>query len=574
MTTTFTTASWSLTVNVVLDAKELNTDQQKALLNNVSLYRLHESKFLTQDYVKSLYLKGIDEIKSNIQVFGYFKASVEATLDEKSDPWQAKYVVSPGPAMFVNQIDLQFSGDGDKDELLQRWKQNFPIKQGGILDQQAYESAKKDLMILLRERGYLKAVFQVSEIKVSLKGYSSLIRIYLETGPRYKFGPVTFKHDAFSSEFLSRFVPFTEGQDFDNNLLVEMQKNLSLSNEFEQIEITPQLDKAENETIPVVVVVTAQKPWNYQLGLGYGTDTGPRTRVRVERHQISETGQNADAEIYYSQIKKNLSLNYRIPLANPVTDKLVFSGIRNEEDSDTTYSESKSFVVSRIHNFKRWERTASVSYLSEAFEVGNESDKSKLIIPGLSFAYVPENQRLDKAKKTEDILKWRFNISLKGADTSLGSDVSYVQARSFLGNRFRILDDWYLVSRLDVGWTWADQFTVLPVSQRFFAGGDFSVRGFSYNSLGPVDESGKVVGGNRLLVGSMEVQYKFSPKWDVATFYDAGNAYNGGEFIPEQSAGVGLGWQLPFGVLRGYGAYGLTNDGYPWRFHLIMSAEW
>ena len=215
-----------------------------------------------------------------------------------------------------------------------------------------------------------------------------------------------------------------------------------------------------------------------------------------------------------------------------------------------------------------------MSYLSEAFEVGDERDKSKLIIPGLSFAYVPENQQWDKVKKDKDILKWRFNVSLKGADTSLGSDVSYVQGKMFLGNRFRFLDDWYLVSRLDVGWTWADQFTVLPVSQRFFAGGDFSVRGYSYNSLGPEDDSGKVVGGNRLLVGSMEVQYKFSPKWDVATFYDAGNAYNGGDFIPEQSTGVGLGWQLPFAVLRGYAAYGLTNSGYPWRIHIIVSAEW
>ena len=229
-----------------------------------------------------------------------------------------------GPAMFVNQVDLQFSGDGKKDETLQRWKKNFPIKQGEKLDQQAYESAKKDLMILLRERGYLKAAFQTSEIKVSLKEYSSQIRIYLDTGPRYKFGPVSFKHDAFSAEYLSRFVPFTEGEAFDNNMLVELQKNLSLSGEFDNIEISPLLDQTENETIPITVVVTAKKPWNYLLGLGYGTDTGPRTRVRIERHQISDTGQNADAEVYYSQIKKNLSLNYRIPLVNPafVTKKI------------------------------------------------------------------------------------------------------------------------------------------------------------------------------------------------------------------------------------------------------------
>ena len=420
-------ASWSKapTVNVELEAKGLSDEQQKALLNSISLYRLQKSKFLTQEYIRSLYSKGIEEIKKSVQVFGYFKAKVEAKLDEQADPWQVKYIVSLGPVMLVNLVDLQIRGEGEKDDLLQHWKTGFPIKQGEVLDQQAYEAAKKDLLILLRERGYLNAAFQLSEIKVSLQEYNSQIRIYLDTGPRFKFGSVTYDHDAFSTEYLSRFVPFKEGQNFDNSLLVELQKNLSLSGEFNRIEISPQLEHTENEIVPVNVVVNARKPWSYSLGLGYGTDTGPRTRVKIERHQISQTGQNADAEVYYSQLKKNLSLNYRIPLANPVTDKLVLTGIRNEEDSDTTYSESKSFVISRIHSFKRWERTASISYLSEAFEVGNEQDKSKLVIPGLSFAYVPEYSQQNNTKKSQDILKWHFNVSLKGADKNMGSDVSY-----------------------------------------------------------------------------------------------------------------------------------------------------
>lgn len=563
----------AMTIKIELQAKGLNAEQENALRNSISLYRLQESKFLTPEYIRSLYLKGIDEIKKSVQVLGYFKAKVESNLDEDSKPWQAKYAVSLGPAMFVNLVDLQITGEGEKDELLRRWKKDYPLKQGEILDQQVYESAKKNLLILLRERGYLKAAVQLSEIKVSLQNYNSQIRMHIDTGPRFKFGPVIFSQDAFSTSFLSRFVPFTEGQYFDNNSLVELQENLTLSNEFTHIEISPQLEHTENKTIPVDVVLNARKPWNYSLGLGYGTDTGPRTRVKVERRQISQTGQNADSEIYYSQIKKSFTLNYRFPLTNPVTDKLVLTGVRKEEDSDTAYSESKSFVISRIHIFDRWERTASISYLSEAYEVGSEQDKSKLVIPELSFNYLPDIKWQNKTKHKDDILKWRFNASLKGADKDMGSDVSYLQAKAFLGNRFRFFEGWYLESRLDVGWTWADEFTVLPVSQRFFAGGDFSVRGYSYKSLGPVDETGEVVGGNRLLVGSMEVQYKFNPKWDVAAFYDAGNAFNDGEFIPEQTTGFGLGWQLPIAILRVYAAYGVTEPGFR-RIHLVMSAEW
>jgi len=563
-------AGYSQTFNISLQADELNATQRSALLNTITLYHQRNSPLLSEEYIRRLYQKGSQEIIDNIKVFGYFKAQVKASLDDQVEPWAINYHVNPGPAMPVTSVDIQIQGEGTADMKLQQWREEFPLKVGDTLDQTLYEDAKKKLQKILRERGYFSANFQISEIRVSLQNYSSAIVINVDTGVRFKFGNVMFLQDTFSDKYLSHFIPFTEGEYFDFEKLTQLQRNLSRGKEFRQVEIEPLIEQAQDHRVPVQVVLIPYKPWSYTLGLGYGTDTGARFRAGVERRQITSSGQSADAEIYVSQIRKNIIARYKIPLKNPATDSMAVSASRNVEESDVSYSETSTLMLSSVHEIGNWERTYSFSYLLEDYEVSDESEVSKLLIPAVTFVYKPES----KVVVNPEPIKWRFNVTFKGADTGVGSDVSYFQTRMFLGNNLRLFPDLSLVSRLDVGWSWVGDFQTLPVSQRFFAGGDWSVRGYDYNSLGPTDESGEVLGGERLLVGSMELQYKFAPKWDVATFIDAGNAFDGTNVDAQQGAGVGIGWQLPFGVIRAYMANALTDPDHNWRFHLLVTAEW
>jgi len=89
----------------------------------------------------------------------------------------------------------------------------------------------------------------------------------------------------------------------------------------------------------------------------------------------------------------------------------------------------------------------------------------------------------------------------------------------------------------------------LPASQRFFTGGDRSVRGYRYASLGPADENGRVVGGKHLLTGSIEYEFPFA------------------------SAGIGLHWFLPVGTLRLDLASAFLDPDRPWRIHLSIGPD-
>jgi translocation and assembly module TamA len=170
-------------------------------------------------------------------------------------------------------------------------------------------------------------------------------------------------------------------------------------------------------------------------------------------------------------------------------------------------------------------------------------------------------------------------FTLRGADESLLSNASFLQV-SAQGKLIRSFADRFrFITRLQVGHTETDQLRELPPTIRFFAGGDQSVRGYGYQQLGPLDEAGHVIGGEDLLTGSVELEYRFLEKWlflekwGVAVFYDTGNAMRSFSGSLEEGAGVGLRWVSPIGPIRADAAWALTEPGTPVRFHLTVGPD-
>ena len=114
----------------------------------------------------------------------------------------------------------------------------------------------------------------------------------------------------------------------------------------------------------------------------------------------------------------------------------------------------------------------------------------------------------------------------------------------------------------------------LPASLRFFTGGDRSVRGYKYQSLGAEDESGQVIGGKHLLVGNIELERAIFNKWGIAAFYDIGNSFNSFSDIDLfQGAGIGVRYYSPIGSLRLDVARQIGVDNPKFRIHFTVGLE-
>ena len=108
---------------------------------------------------------------------------------------------------------------------------------------------------------------------------------------------------------------------------------------------------------------------------------------------------------------------------------------------------------------------------------------------------------------------------------------------------------------------------------RFFTGGAQSVRGYAYQSLGPVDANGEVTGGKYLVVGSIEFEHSFKNKWGVAAFYDVGNAINDISDDLKKGTGIGVRWKSPVGPVRIDLASAISLEGNPWRIHITIGPD-
>jgi translocation and assembly module TamA len=113
---------------------------------------------------------------------------------------------------------------------------------------------------------------------------------------------------------------------------------------------------------------------------------------------------------------------------------------------------------------------------------------------------------------------------------------------------------------------------MLPSSIRFFAGGSQSVRGYAYESLGPEDKDGDVVGGRHLLTGSVEFEHYFNDNWGMAVFLDTGNAIDNLSDKLEQGAGFGLRWKSPVGPVRIDLANSISR-GKNWRLNVSIGPD-
>jgi len=134
------------------------------------------------------------------------------------------------------------------------------------------------------------------------------------------------------------------------------------------------------------------------------------------------------------------------------------------------------------------------------------------------------------------------------------------------------LAKWHVLLRGDIGATAEQYARDLATTQRFFAGGDRSVRGFDLNELSPRDENDDSIGGKHLATGTVEVTRDLPRNFGVATFFDYGNAFNHFGDPLEYAAGVGFRLRLPVVTLGVDVAQPLSTSAGP-RLHINFSPK-
>jgi translocation and assembly module TamA len=519
---------------------------------------------VTESNVRRLYRQSTRDIGAALQPFGYYEPVIDAQLNHDGDTWKAVYHIDTGPPTVIDQLDIQVSGDGQADPGILAARRASRLQSGKRVLHSNYETTKEKLLQAALTSGYLDARYQRAELRILKAQRQAQIHLLLDTRPHYFFGPISIEQSILEPDFVQQFVHIKQGEPFNTEALLQLQLALNDSGYFSQVEVDPQRSATADFHVPVVITTEPAKPRRYAVGLGFGTDTGPRLSLATEFRRINQSGHSVLADILLSDILQSVGAQYRIPIGNLVSDKLIFSS-RAEFESITDGGTSDRYTlgVSRNEGWGPLQRRLYFNYQHEDFSLGDDAGKVNFFIPGITLSQL----------RADDVLLPRrgysWSTDLRGSP-GLISDTSYARIDLAgklvfpLGRRSRLL----LRSRL--GATSVADFGKLPTTERFFAGGDQSVRGYEYQSLAPEDASGDVVGGKYLAVGSIELDRLFVGNFGAAVFIDSGNAAD--DFLPSLKTGAGIGfrWRSPVGMLRIDIAHPFDdgNDGY--RLHISI----
>ena len=555
--------------DIDIEVNGVEGDLRDNVLAYLSFERYKTRDRLRIDTIERLHERVEREVRSALRPFGYYDPTVRSSVEarDNGEDWRVRIDIEPGKPVLLAAADIRITGPRAEDPVFRDLLAASPLRPGGRLDHAAYEKLKSDLQRTAASYGYLDARFLQHELLVDPPNHTATAHIAFETGERYRFGATEIAQDVIRPELMRKYLRYREGQPYDATELLRTQFALDDSQYFASVEVLPQQRDKDKLTVPIRISATANRRSRWSFGVGYATDTEARGTISWDNRVVNSYGHRFRAEFKLAQVSQKISGRYIWPIGDPALEKLEFEGTWEHQvlaDLDTYNTEARASIT-RVP--RRWQRVYYTRLVNAITEDGSSRTETWLAIPGISFASVP------KGYLGEPLFGRQLYAELRGSSTGLGADTDYLQLLASAERVFDVARAWHLLLRAEFGTTWADDFNGVPGSERFFAGGDRSVRGFGFNELSPVDGNGEKTGGRHLAVGTVEVIRDLPKNLGIAVFVDGGNAFNKFGDKLEYSAGVGLRFRLPIATVGFDIAQALSVDSASPRLHVNFSPK-
>lgn len=480
------------------------------------------------------------KIRESMQALGYYQGSIG--LELAAD--QLGITIEAGPTVNWGSVDIQIPTDQNNlPERVQKSLESPPFIVGEAINHQVYDDYKHSLMTAIRQQGYLDAQWQKSRLQINPEAHLAHVTLHMELGNRYRVNEVSISGSELSRATTLELIKVAKGDWHSNARISQIYDDLLSSGYFEYVDIS--VKKQPPNLANLAIELTDKATDRFSTGIGYGTDTGVRGKVGWTRPRINSRGDNLYSNIQLSQIGEEVTTQYVVPWPNPIERYLAWdTGWKHEQTTDReTELLTTGISFNRVER-KNWQYKVGVNLEHEAYIQGeNPEEALTYVLP--NFSYLRRSLLGDSG--SHGILKsWM--------DTAVGISVLEDKTRFFsieIGALYSIeFENRHgFAARFDLGGIFTEDFYNVPISKRFYTGGDQTVRGFRYNSLSSRDDDGELQGGQQLNVFSIEYRYRFLEEWKFATFVDTGRAYISNDEPFSTGAGVGLRWEIPVGMI-------------------------
>jgi translocation and assembly module TamA len=526
------------------------------LLENLDISRRQEGAALSADDVQRLVGIAPEQIRELLATEGYFSPAIRYELDRISTPWIARFDVDPGSPTRVDSVDIRFKGDiadgphADR-QRMERLRRRWSLDPGEIFRQADWSKAKNELLKALLNRDYPAAAIERSEARIDPQKNSATLMVEVDSGPAFTFGELEIQGlTRYSRAMIDTLNPIRPGEPYTQEKLTELQTRLQDTGYFRSVFATIDIDPARPREVPVRVDLSENPRKRLGLGLGFSTDTGMRGQIKwldrnfLERQWRLESALRIDRET--SIIGGDV---YLPPIA---------IGWQPSFGAHFEHTETAGEINDKIRTGARLtssnkadEKVWMITYMADRQRIADDFLNNRQALIG-GFTYT--KRRLDNP-----LTPRRGYVASVELDAGLRGVINEHNLGRVVGRGLWIMPlmpRWRAVLRGQVGQVFGSSRLTVPDDLLFRTGGDQSVRGYGYNTLG-VTQDGAVVAGTVSMVLSAELIRQLTPQWGAAVFTDAGNAADSWhDFQFKRGSGVGARWTSPIGPVSIDLAYG------------------
>jgi translocation and assembly module TamA len=511
------------------------------------------------------------------QTEGFFRADVSVGVDPV-DAHRILIKLVPNEPATVGRFTLEFDGElarqaesGQQQalDLQASLRSQWELQPGQVFRNGNWDGAKSQTLSALRNEGYAAAQWTATAAQVDPATNKTRLFLVVDTGPRFLAGDVVVEGIERQPERnVRQLAGFGTGAPLTQKRLLDYQDRLQKTGLFDQVAVVYDPDPAQAGHATVTVRVHEQSLQQATVALGFNSLTGPRVTLEHVDRKVFGLPATLNNKLQWGKLIQAWDVSLVTHPAESFHSWLVGGSVSSiKSTNDLVRSASVRF--GRTQNSNALDRMTyvqaerSIQCTPKQGDVGPFRPGSD---PDAGFNYDCVDAR---ALSLNQANVWRNvdSVILPTAGYTLSAQVGVGVAGSQGGDHGpytrlygRITEYWplpasfFLQGRLELGQIVVKDGVAMPDAQQWRAGGEDSVRGYTWRSLGPPDHRGNVVGGNSLVTASVELAHPFAaslPSVWWATFYDAGSAddrFN--DLKIERGFGAGVRWRSPVGPLK------------------------
>jgi len=362
---------------------------------------------------------------------------------------------------------------------------------------------------------------------------------------------------------IRRQLELAEGDTFDGRELQLGRQRLLALNYFEEVKVNTETGTAP-EKLVLNLDVKEKPTGRVGVGAGFSTGSGVAGLLFLSEDNLFGLGRRLGINLSLGTQTERYELFYEDPALFDSNYSLGLSLFKSTRDFTDFDEERTGGTITLGRRFLRVNR-ASLTYRLQEVTISAVEPTASTFIQQQVGTSTTSSLTLGLSRDTRNspldpTRGYRVLATAEGAGGPLNFDNNFYKLE-LDGTIYRpLVEDWKVVGLLRgaIGYVegFGDTLSV-PIQERYFLGGPFSLRGFGFRDVSPKDPAtGDRIGGNKFLLGTAEIQFPIleeAVSLKGAVFFDAGNVFAEGEPYElsfRTDAGVGIRMITPIGPMR------------------------